>query len=241
MIEHKTHPVADTTLHRLLKECQEQLRTYVQRVNNQNIANQHHNSDDSTSCTEIVTHASRGNNTAFDMLLQVITPLIRQKIGHSPQVDVDDSVQNVSLRLLRRFRNHENPYQTTTFAAFRTYLNLTIRSVVINTVEREKLPNISVDQLQSDHGIEPAEPSAANAVETTILLDDLLALLSDPLERDALRRRYIYQETPAEIAQVLQQTDPSITKQDVYRYVERGLRRLVNHPLVQKLKDEINS
>jgi len=135
-------------------------------------------------------------------------------------------------------RNQSNPYQPSTFAAFRSYLNLTIRSVVLNSIERDRQPLASLDELHDTQGIEPAEQAATTAVEERILLDDLLALLPDPLERESLRRRYLYQETPAEIAEALQAEDPNITKKDVYRYVERGMRRLMKHPLVEKLQDE---
>lgn len=229
MAQNKTQPVSQATLHRLLQECQAQLQAFIKLGSA---------AGDSESCTEIISHAAKGDETALGMLSTLIIPLIRRKCSNDSRIDVDDTIQDVSVRLLRRLRNQENPYLPSTFAAFRSYLNLTIRSVVVNTIERDTQPNISVDQLQAGQDADPAADSATDAVEEQILLADLLALLPDPLEREALRRRYIYQETPAEIAEALQAQDSTITKAHVYRYVERGMKRLTNHPLVQKIADE---
>ena len=226
---------AEILLHRLLKECQAQLQSFIESGAS---------AGDKDSCVEIVAHASRGNEMALGLLSDLIIPLIRKKCSYDSRFDADDIIQDVSMRLVRRLRNRDNPYQPSTFAAFRSYLNLTIRSVVINTIERDQHPNLSLDQLQDERGSEPSIPSDADAIETHMQLSELLALLPDPLERESLRRRYLYQETPAEIAQALQLEHPDsakeITKEDVYRYVERGMKRLVNHPLVQKLKTNPN-
>ena len=194
--------------------------------------------EEGASCVEIVRRAATGDEDALVALLQISEPFVRRKCPPQLLTEIDDVIQDVSLRLVRKFRNAQSPYQTTTFAAYITYLNLTIRSVTINMIRRDKNPD-SLEQFYSERGFEPSVKAATSEVERRMLLQELLLLLPDPLEREALHRRYTLQETPGEIAETLQAKAPGITKVQVYRLVERGLRRLGNHPEVVEVREAL--
>lgn len=217
----------NTPLSTLIDQCQEQMVQYKQR-----------NLGESLSCTEIVKRAAEQDAAALGALLHLSETIVRARCPKAVRGLVDDVVQEVNLRLVRKFRSVEHPYQPTHFAAYHAYLNLTLRSVVLNLLERDQT-TLSLDQIEETSGAGPALASPAGMVEKGLLLQTLLNYLPNPLEREALYRRYVLQETPDEVAVALQPLDPTLTKQQVYRLIERGLRRLVEHPLVQQMRLEL--
>ena len=218
--------LTEKTLAVLIDECQQQVAHYHQQ----------NGQGDSPSCAEIVVRAADGNDDALSALLEMSAPAVRRKCPAQLREDIDDVVQDVNLRLVRKFRNAESPYRPSSYAAFVTYLNLTIRSVTVNRLERGR-SQFSLEQMHEESGYEPSAQSHADVVEQRMLLQKILLLLPDPLEREALRRRYTLRETPAEIAEALQAKAPGISKKQVYRLVERGMNRLVNHPEVQEVRE----
>jgi RNA polymerase sigma factor (sigma-70 family) len=214
----------ERTLPELKQECQTQIKAYAGNP-----------TQESVSCAEIVRRAAQGDQVALGVLLELASPLIRQKCPRSLWTLEEDIVQEVCLRLVRKFGSRTQPYLPTTFAAFRLYLNLTLRSVIVNLQQRDQ-ELASLDHLQERGDELAASVSPIVETEQRLLLRSLLELLPDPLEREALHRRYILQETPEEIVEALRVLAPAMAKEQIYRLVERGLRRLVNHPQVKQMQ-----
>ena len=113
-------------LDNLLQDCQEQMAQYKRKQVRE-----------SPSCAEIVRRAAAQDGAALRVLLALSDPIVRSRCPRALRGVADDVVQEVHLRLVRKFHSTQNPYQATTFAAYHAYLNLTVRSVVLNLLERE--------------------------------------------------------------------------------------------------------
>lgn len=195
----------------LARLCQQAVDEYKRSRNN---------NTDSSSCVEILRRAARGENEAIDVILLISRPFIEKKCPRELKVHCDDIIQDVNIRLLKKFRNQKNPFKVTTFPEYRVYLNTTTFNVIYNV--REKNPYTeSLDQLTEIQGFEPEQPDNSQEIENLMLLEQLLALLDDRLEREIIRRRYGIGEKSADIAVAL-----GLDLKKVYRIAERGVRHL---------------
>lgn len=175
---------------------------------------------DSSSCVEILRRAARGEKEAIDVILLISRPFIEKKCPPQLKFHCEDIIQNVNLRLFKKFRNQKSPFQVTTFPKYRVYLNTTIANVIYNV--RENNPAItSLDQLTEEQGFEPEQADRSQEIENLMLFQELLELLEDPLERQIIRRRYYYGQKSAAIAKELE-----LDLKKVYRIAERAIRRL---------------
>lgn len=219
---------AQAALTQLFAECQAQIRTYRQGKQ----------TSDSVSCAEIVRRAAQGERAALVLLLQISDPLVRQKCPRNLRAVADDIVQEVNIRLVRKFCSPVSPYRPSAFPAYHAYLNLTAISVISNWIRDAGPQPLSLEQLYTDQGLEPV---AAHSIEEQTKVEErdrlqrLLALLSDPLVREAFYRRYLLEESPDEITSNLQPIKPGLTKKEVYRLLERAMKYLKQHPQVQQL------
>lgn len=216
----------------LLEECQLQMAAYKRGA-------QHNNS---ASCAEIVRRAAQGDDDALATLLHNISRAIiehscrKEFRTHSWDV-MDDLVQDVNLRLVRRFHNRQNPFQAASFAEYHNYLNLTIKSAILSLRKRQE-PALSLEEIRGKHGIGSSAPATNPGAEGRARLHELLEDLLPPIELEVLYRRIIDRETPEQIAEVLRIIDPDMTKEKVYRMMERTLRKLKQHPILQQfMKD----
>ncbi len=209
----------------LLEECRAQVKAFKDGVNR----------GDSTSCAEIVRRAATGDDAALGTLLHDISrPIVEQKCRRQPHDVLEEIVQEVNLRLVRKFHNQKSPFRAGAFAEYHNFLNLTIHSVVYNLQTRgERFA--SLEALYDNYGIEPVALEPIAEIEQRTILNELLEVLLTPLEREALYRRYIIGETPGQIAEALRLIEPDMTQKKVQRLVERTLRKLRNNPLVQHL------
>ncbi len=183
--------------------------------------------DEVCGCLEILRRAAQRDQMALAvLLLQISYPYIAKHCPPDLLACVQDVQQETAIRLLRRLTHPDSPYQVTSFPAYLSYLSLTVRSVTMNMLEREWSAE-SLERLAEEAGLEP--PETDNDADSIIMAVQALAALPDPLQRECVRRRYLLGESPAEIAAALQAVQPGITKEQVYRLVERGLRWLRDH------------
>ena len=175
---------------------------------------------DSSSCVEILRRAARGENEAIGVILLISRPFIEKKCPPQLKPHCEDIVQNVNIRLIKKFRNQKNPFQVTTFPRYRVYLNTTIANVIYNVRENNPV-TISLDLLTEVQGFEPEQPDRSQEIENLMLFQQLLDLLDDPLEREIIRRRYGIGEKSAAIAKEL-----GVELKKVYRIAERAIRHL---------------
>jgi DNA-directed RNA polymerase specialized sigma24 family protein len=106
---------------------------------------------------------------------------------------------------------------------------------------RHEHPVESLEQLNEESGYEPQAHSPVDIIEQRILWERILAQLPDPLEREALDRRYRGGESIEEIVEAFQVKTPGVKKRDVYRLLERALRRMRNNPLIQQMVIDLRS
>ena len=204
-------PLSQTSLSELHLLCQKAVDEYSRSRNNKT---------DSSSCVEILRRAARGENEAIGVILLISRPFIEKKCPPDLRAHSEDIIQNVNLRLFKKFRNQKNPFQVTTFPRYRVYLNAVIANVIYNI--RENNPAIvSLDQLAEAIGVEPEQPDRSQEIENLMLFQQLLELLDDPLEREIIRRRYGKGEKSANIAEALE-----LDLKKVYRIADRAIRRL---------------
>ncbi len=218
-------PVAQP-LAALCQECAAQLAQF---------ARSHRREVASHSCDEILRRAVAGDAEAFAALWTFTLPLVRQ---HCPPVlrpTLDDVAQLVAERLLRRFRNRQPPFQAGTFAAYRTYVNLTLKSVCLNLQQRTK-PLHSLEAMHAATGFDPVgAQSATHDVQRMLLLRRCLLLLPDDLHREVFRRRIVLQEEVASVLQAVQAIAPGTTQREVYQAAARCIQMLSSLPEVHAM------
>lgn len=179
---------------------------------------------ESLCCLEIVQRAARYDALALDVLLHISASLVQQRCSASLRQHIDDIQQEVALRLFQKFRSRTTPFQPTTFAAYRVYLQMTQRSVEIMFI-RQHPEHDSLEQRQGATGEEPTSPSFVDLVERRAFLRRCLELLHDRLMQAVFYRRFVLDESPERVASVL-----GIDKQHVFRLTERSIRVLRNEP-----------
>ncbi len=218
-------PIGKRSLSQLRQECQAQLDQF-RRTRDRDVA--------SRSCDEILRRAVAGDAAAFDALWDISIPLVRSHCPPELLVAIDDVQQLVAERLIRKFRSRTSPYRADGFAAYRTYLNLTVKSVCLNMQQRDPACE-SLNRLHATRRLEPVEPSTIRSVERLLVLQRCMALLPDDLHREVFRRRIVLQEDVSTIVTELQPLVPGLTTQDVYRLTERSIRLLRSMPEVREM------
>lgn len=192
-------------------------------------------STDSSSCAEIVRHAASGNSEALGLLLNEISkPIIMSRCPQGLRGEIDEFVQQVNERLIRKFLSTNSPFRALSFQAYHSYLNATIQSVISNWA-RQKRPVSLLDGGHKNQKTEPATSPTTNKVEREEIFEKLLALLPDPLEQEVLMRRIALDESPNEIVESLKLVGKSVTKQEVFRLTEKALRHLRKNYKTQQI------
>lgn len=195
---------------------------------------------DSDSCAEIVRRAAHAEKEALRYLLKLSDPLIRNLVQYKwPESlrqahSVDDVVQEVSLRLVRKFYNRASPFQASTFPEYRNFLTLTVRSVALNIITREAEVD-SLEALQESSEVEDHRPPIISEMEAQELVQHCLSMLPDPMERAVIYHRLILNDDVDHIREMLALIEPDITKNKIYRLVEKGIRHLRTRPELRAL------
>lgn len=178
---------------------------------------------DLSSCLEILRRAIKERDGAalYTLLVEISYPLIAKRCPTSLLHRLDDVQQEVALRLLRHFTDPDKPFEIRSFPEYLNYLSLTVKTVTCRMFKYEQVIALSEDCVQDD-------PQSENVGQTELALR-VLDALPNPLQRECLRRRYLLEQSPDEIAEALRPLYPDITKERVYRALERGLRWLREH------------
>lgn len=215
----------------IFKECRSQIQRYLK-------GNQ---SELSLSCVAILKQATQANPEALAFLVELVTDIAQRKLRSLGVSENEELLLEVCDRILDKFITKEKLFQVTTFAAFVQYVNVVATNA---TRARKNQRNLeSLEYIREHFGIEFASDFKMESVEQRILVNEILSLLSDELEREAIRRRFMLGETPEEVAISLQKLQGSgtseITKEQVYRLVEHGIRRLRKLPQFQRLVQDL--
>jgi len=209
------HTLSTASLEDLCKACLDELARYWRKADPAN---------ETGSCLEILRRAAAQDPNAIGvLLLRISYPLVAAYCPDDLKAWVEDVQQEVALRLLRKFMNREQPYRVTSFPAYLKYLRLTVRSVIWNLREQNKMAESLEESVEYQDGGSVSD--VANP-DRAILARQLLAALPNPLQRECLERRYVLGQSPDEIAADLQLLYPEVTKAQVYRWLGRGLRKL---------------
>ena len=220
-----------------LIDYQHESLSQLQTICRQQIANFKKNSqhiEESLSCLEIVRRAAQGLQEAIAVVLEIVKEFVYAKCPPNLSEQREDLAQEVSIRLIRKFLNKQKPFQPKTFPQFIHYVNLTIKSVLQST-QFSQSPVDSLTEIEEQY-VEPSGLDTTEQIEREAQIQSILALLPDVLEREAFLRRFGLEETPDEIAKALLLLDSEMTKQKVYRLVERALRRIKRTPHLQHLR-----
>jgi RNA polymerase sigma factor (sigma-70 family) len=201
--------------------CQEELTRFRKDKSKQ----------ESICCLNIVQRAAAGDDDALSTLMTLSQQLVQNRCPADLRHLQEDMAQTLAERLIHVFRKRGHPFQAQSFPAYRNYLNLTYHSVFIETSKAHP-KDASLDRLR-EAGFEQAGQGSLDDVDRRLLLQRFLELLPDEQMRDAFRRRMTAGESPDEIAQAL-----GITKQQVYRLLEKAIRKLKKQAEVQDMMEE---
>jgi DNA-directed RNA polymerase specialized sigma24 family protein len=179
---------------------------------------------ESLCCLEIVQRAACDDGPALDVLLTISASLVQQRCSADLRQHLDDIQQEVALRLFQKFRSRTTPFQPKTFAAYRVYLQMTLKSVEILFI-RQQPAHDSLEQRHAATGEELAAPPVMDVVERRAFLRRCLDLLPDRMLQAVFYRRFVLDETPNHVATFL-----GIDKQQVFRLTERAIRVLRDEP-----------
>jgi len=204
-----------TSIPILLQECSSQIRAFEQKNNTAN---------DSPSCGEIVRRAATGPDMeALGVLLYEVTrPLVERLCPSDLRNHKDDFVQEVLVRLLRKFRHPDSPFTAQGFPAYRIYLNFTVQKAA-TSLRQPETP--SLDHLM-EQGIEPAKVEQESDLERNEAAFQILRRITNPTGREIIRRLYIENETYDEILEALKATDSNLKKKQVYKLAENAMKQL---------------
>jgi hypothetical protein len=231
--ECSTDQLKNQAIERLQQDCIDALESYKRS---------HAASTDVSSCAEIVRRAAKRDDDALGVLLGISYRLVEQKCPDDLRSSIDDVQQEVALRLIRKFHNEDSPFRASTFPAYRSYLNLTIRSVVENMRERRQKwesKNRELEKLELEKAdFKSRDLSALVDSDGYQTFRTLSRVLADPIQREVIWCRHVLDQSPDEITEALRLLSLEITKQEVYRLLERGIRRLRKRPKGQGLFQE---
>lgn len=206
----------------LVQDCQRQIERF--RLGT---------SRDSSSCDEILRRAADQNQAALGSLIEVSLPLIAKRRPSALRHRVDDLQQIVSERLTRKFKNVESPFEATSFAAYREYLNKTILSAAYDMGRRERQTE-SLDTI-GDTAVLSRQVSEMDQVDKRMRLQRCMELLPNDRMRIVFRHRFVLEETTDETVASLRQQGLEVTKVEVFRLVERGIVYLSKLPEVREM------
>ncbi|MEM7535058.1 MAG: sigma-70 family RNA polymerase sigma factor [Chloroflexota bacterium] len=215
---YKNRPLAQ-----LRVECQKQISTYHKTQ-----------TEESQSCLEIVRRAATGDIDALTILCEMNQQFVYPRCPSELYDQREDILQEVNIRLTRRFQNQQKRFTTSSFGEYRSYINTILDSVLRNPPFIKVVPD-SLDAILEQVGSEPSIPDNTQEFLRYELADAILAILTDRMEREAFRRRMILEQSYEEIVEELRPLDPDMTKQKVYRLVERALRRIKKDPRLPSL------
>lgn len=189
---------------------------------------------------EILHQAASGDSDALQRLLELSLPLIRKQCPPALYAWIDDIQQIVAYRLVRKFRSEESPYQASTLAAYRSFVQRTTLNVSLNILRSERRSQ-SLEELNAATGFEPAKQPEANQVNARLRMERCLELLPDPLAREVFWRRFILQESVEETVNALVAEGWDVTHKEVYRTTERSILHLSKLPEVREMFENIGS
>lgn len=210
----------------LFEECRRQIERYLRG-----------NADEqSLTCIEILHQAVTGQTEALTYMVELVITIVQRRCARLDVAQREELIQETCRRLLEKFRRVDSPFQVTTFAAFTQYVTV-VTNNLIRLWQQEANP-ASLEAMLEDWGIEPVAAPQMASVEQRMLANEILASLTDELEREAVRRRFMLGESPDEIVLSLREHYPDIDKAQVYRLIEYGLRRVRKQPKFQRLLQE---
>ncbi len=213
----------------LFEECQRQIARYL-----------HGQADEqSLSCVEILRQAATGHTEALAYMVELVIAIAHRKCVPIDAALREEVIQETCRRLLEKFRSTTTPFQVTTFAAFTQYVTVVTTNLL--RLWQKKAAPLSVEALQERWGIEPIADQKLDRVEQRLLANEILAVLTDELEREVVRRRFLLGESPDEIVLSLREHYPDLEKAQVYRLIEYGLRRVRKQPKFQRLLHDFYS
>lgn len=189
---------------------------------------------------ETLHRAASGDAEALQHLLELSLPWIRKQCPPSLYGWIDDIQQIVAYRLVRKFRNEVSPYQVSTLAAYRSFVQRTTLNVSRN-IWRDERRSQSLEELSEATGFEPARQPEADRVNDRLRIERCLELLPDQIAREVFWRRFILQESVEETVVALSETGWDVSHKEVYRITERSILHLSKLPEVREMFETIGS
>jgi hypothetical protein len=223
-----------TTLESLCAACERQLLGFRLRGER-----------DTASCDEILRQAAAHDDPAISALIQVSEPLARRNCPLRRPALIDDWAQEVLLQIVVKMRNRASPYvikppPPRPFVSYQAYLKITGRNLAYDMLRAEPdRSDLSLEQAQAASGDQIADPHSDLAeLERLMRFERLLEYIRRPLDREIFRLRFDLHLSPDAAAEALGQQGLEVTKQQVFRSVERSIRYLSTIPEVRGLFEE---
>ena len=223
-----------TTLETLCTLCEQQLQRFQLRGER-----------DTASCDEILRRAATHDEAALTSLVRVSEPLVRRSYRGRHRNLVDEWTQEVLLHIVIKLQNRVSPYVVNPpppppFVAYRGYLKITGRNLAYDQFRAEaRSHEVSLDHLQAKAGDVVANPRSEVAeLETLMRFERLLELIRKPLDREIFRVRFALGLAPDETVETLTRQGFVLTKDEVFRSVERSIRALSALSEVRALFEE---
>lgn len=188
----------------------------------------------STACETLLRLAIEGHDDALDRLLAISATLVLRNCPPHLGSDREEAVQRVLVRIFKRLRCSPLPFDLRGFAAFRDYLNMTLRSVIV-TMHYDRHALESLDALRSHHGYEPPDQQTTEPVEARMRLERCAELIDDPCIQSMFRLRFIMGAGVEETAQALSNAHAVIDKTMVIKQLSAAVRRLARLPEVRDM------
>ncbi|NNJ11525.1 sigma-70 family RNA polymerase sigma factor [Chloroflexales bacterium ZM16-3] len=218
----------------LCADCEQQLQSFRLR-----------STRDTASCDAILRQAASHDEPAISTLIQISEPLVRRNCPLRQRDGIDDWAQDVLLQIVVKMRNRESPYVVKPpppqpFVAYRAYLKITGRNLAYDQLRAEPdRSEVSIDPDQAASGNEIADPHSDLAeLERLMRFEWLLERIRKPLDREIFRMRFGLHLAPDATVELLGQQGQDVTKQQVFRSVERTIRYLSTLPEMRDLFTE---
>ncbi len=189
---------------------------------------------------ELVRRTQAGDPEAIERLFREVSPYVTsvvRAVGVAPGESVRDRAQDTCVRILRKlsqFRGaNEAPDDEYAWKLFRRWVRTVVRTVIMNGSRRQtpKRPVIALQpsgagESTEGSGIDPPGREATGsanvrAAERVQLIQEALEALSDPIDREIVRRRFLEEQTLEVIA-----SDLGLSYDMVQGRCRRSLKRL---------------
>jgi DNA-directed RNA polymerase specialized sigma24 family protein len=220
-----------TSLDTLCAACEQQLQRF--RVRGER---------ETTDCDQILRRAATHDDPAIAALVQVSEPLVRRRCPLRRREQIDDWTQDVLLQIVVKLRNRESPYVINPppprpFVAFQAYLRIAGRNQAYDQLRAAPgRTELSIDRIQAEVGDVIADPHSDIAeLEKLMRFEWLLERIRKPVDREIFRMRFGLHLSPDEIVESLTRQGQAVTKQLVFRSVERSIRYLSTLPEARDL------